>query len=500
MAEAEKPAPRVALAAFAPDIASLDASVTAVATNVVPRADGWGPFASPVEISAPLPAGCRGAIEVNSPAFGSPVYFAGTATKLYRYNLGSAGWDDVTKPGASYSVPPGDYWSFALYGSRLLACTLGTPVQVIEIDTGRTFADLAGNPPRARHMGVVGEFVVLAGLAADPNAVQWSDLGDIEFWQPGVGGGHTSDLQLFPDGGAVTGFAGGEFGIVFQERAIRRMVFVPNSAEVFGFEVYEENRGAVAPWSIAKTGPRVFFLDRDGFYQFQGGASTPIGAERVNRFFLGRVDPNQVASVVAIRDVTGPRVLFAYRSLLSASADTNVLDEVLLYDWLLDRWAFIALPVRFGLVAATLPVSIDNIPGSVDDPGQLSFDDPSYAGGAPALGVMTADSRLALLSGPPLEALFETAEAMIFRPDRAFIEGVRLDSDADDWRVAVGGREKPSRSAPVTYRAETGPTVEQFAPCRSSARYHRARVRIPSGTAWSYASAIEPRARREGLR
>ncbi|MET3691665.1 hypothetical protein [Methylobacterium goesingense] len=492
-------AARVALAPFAPDVATLDASVSAVARNVMPRADGWGPFASPVAISAALPAGCRGAIEVKSPAFGFSSYFAGTATQLFRYNAGTGVWDDVSREGGTYSVPPGDYWSFAIYGNRLLACSLGTPVQVINIDNGRRFAALDGNPPRARHMGVVGEFVVLAGLASDPNAVQWSDLGDIEFWQPGVGNGHTSDLQIFPDGGAVTGFAGGEFGIVFQERAIRRMVFSPGSAEVFGFEVFEENRGAVAPWSLTKVGARVFFLDRDGFYAFQGGASTPIGAERVNRFFAGRVDPDQLASVVAIRDVGGPRVLFAYRS-LGSSADLGVLDEILLYDWLLDRWSFIGLPVRFGIVAATLPVSLDDIPGSLDDPGQLSLDDPSYAGGAPSLGVITADNRLALLNGPNLEALFETAEAMISRPNRTFVDAVRLDSDADDWRVAVGGREAPSQSRPVVYRTETGPTVEQFAPCRSSARYHRARVRIPAGTAWSYASAIEPRARAEGLR
>ncbi|MCJ2127351.1 hypothetical protein [Methylobacterium sp. E-045] len=500
MADAVQPAPRVALAAFAPDIASTDANVSAVATNTVPRADGWGPFASPSPISVPLPADCLGAIAINSPAYGFPIYFAGTRTKLYRYNLGSTGWDDVSKVGATYSVPPGDYWSFAVYGGRLLATTLGTSVQVIDIDTGKKFRDLGGNPPRARHIGVVGEFVVLAGLASDPNAVDWSDLGDIEFWQPGVGGGHTSDLQIFPDGGAVTGFAGGEFGIVFQERAIRRMVFSPGSAEVFGFDVYEENRGAIAPWSLTKVGPRVFFMDRDGFFMFQGGTSVPIGVGRVNRFFAGRVNPTQVASVVAIRDATGPRVLFAYRSLTADVADPTLLDEVLLYDWLLDRWSFVRMPVRFGLTAATPAVSIDNIPGSLDDPGQKSLDDPSYAGGAPSLGIITGDNRLALLTGPALEATFETAEAMIFRPYRAYVDGIRLDSDADDWRVSVAGRESTAQSALVVFKPETRPTVERVAPCRSSARYHRARIRIPAGTAWSFATGIEPQARREGMR
>ncbi|SFG64959.1 hypothetical protein [Methylobacterium gossipiicola] len=488
----------IGLAAFEPDVASVDSSVCEVATNVVPRKDGYGPFLSPVPISLALPAGCRGAVEVNSPGYGFPIYFAGTGTRLYRYNLGTSDWDDVSQPGRTYSVPPGDYWSFAVYGSRLLACTLGTPVQVIDIDIGKQFADLAGNPPRARHMGVVGEFVVLAGLAADPNAVDWSDLGNIEFWQPGVGGGHTSDLQIFPDGGAVTGFAGGEFGVVFQERAIRRMVFIPNSSEVFSFEVFEENRGAVAPWSIAKTGPRVFYLDRDGFYAFQGGVSVPIGAERVNRFFAARVDPNQVASVVAIRDVTGPRVLFAYRSRAADPSDPTLLDEILLYDWLLDRWTFVALPIRFGLVAATPAVSIDNIPGSLDDPGQKPLDDPSYAGGVPALGVITADGRLALLNGPALEAVMQTSEAMIFRPQRTFARGVRLSGDADDWRAVIGTREKPAVSEPVRWRPETRPNTQGFAPCRASGRYHRARIRIPAGVPWTYAAAIEPDAVREG--
>lgn len=490
----------VRLAPFAPDIASVDAAVSAVATNVVPRADGYGPFPGPVPLSLALPADCRGAVQVQSPAFGTPVYFAGSGTKLYRYNLGTTGWDDVSAAGATYGVPPGDYWSFAVYGSRLVATTLGAKVQVIDIDTGKRFRDLGGSPPRARHCGVVGEFLVLAGLAADPNAVQWSDLGDIETWVLGIKNGHQGDIQLFPDGGAVTGFAGGEAGIVFQERAIRRMVFVPNSAEVFDFSVLEENRGAVAPWAIAKAGARVFFLDRDGFYLFAAGASTPIGAERVNRFFAGRVDPAFIAATVAIRDVTGPRILFAYRTRTAPAADPTLLDEVLLYDWILDRWTVVALPLRYGLVAASAAVSVDSIPGSLDDAGQKSLDDPSYAGGVPALGVITADGRLALLNGTPLEALFETPDAMLARPARAFVRGMRLDSDADAWRVAVGTRESLGQSQPVRWRGEAPPNFERFAPCRASGRYHRARVRIPAGTAWSYASGVEPDATAEGAR
>jgi hypothetical protein len=491
----------IKFAPFAPDVSSVDASVSSVATNVMPRADGYGPVRAPVALSAPLPDDCRGAIEVASPGYGFPVYFAGTRTKLYKFNNGTTAWDDVSKPGATYSVPPGDYWSFALYGDRLVATCLGTTMQVISVDTGKTFADLAGNPPRARYVSIVSEFLVAAGLANNPNAVAWSDLGDITYWNFGVkSGGHTSDIQVFPEGGTVTGFAGGEFGIVWQETKIRRMVFSPGSAEVFDFSVLEENRGSVAPWSLMKVGARVFFLDREGFFVFTGGASTPIGAERVNRFFAARSDPNAIASTVAIRDATGPRVLFAYRTAGADPADATLLGEALLYDWLLDRWTFINLPIRYGLAAATPAISVDNIPGSLDDVGQKSLDDPSYAGGVPALGLFTADNRLSILTGSALEALIETPDAMLARPNRAYARGLRINTDANDWRAQVGTRETLRQNDPVRFRAETAPNAEQFAPCHASGRYHRARLRVPAGVAWSYASGVEPDVATEGMR
>jgi hypothetical protein len=495
---------RIDLAPFAPDRASVDASVSAVATNVVPRSDGYGPVLAPVPLSLALPSECRGATAVFSPTYNFPIYVAGTSDGLFVYKTTDKAWHPVTNTARSYSVPPSDYWSFAVYGDLLLACSAGTPVQKVKIDqvqAGKAFEDLGGNPPRARHMGVVGDFLVLAGLPDTPQTVRWSDSGDIEQWGLGLDG-HEADEQPLPDGGAVTGFAGGEYGVIFQERAIRRMTLSPDSGNVFDCSVLEENRGAVAPWCIAKVGPRIFFLDRDGFYALVigGGPSTPIGAERVNRFFAGRVDPERVGMTVAFRDPTGERILFAYRLTGTDAADPSLLGEALLYDWLLDRWSFIETPIRFGLSAATPDVSIDSIEGSIDDPAQPSLDDPIYQGGATLLAVMTTDNRLAVLDGPALEAVVQTPDAMLARPNRSFVRGVRVDTDADDWRAAVGVREALSASTAVRWLPETKPMATRFAPCRASGRYHRARVRIPAGTTWSYVSAVEPDATAEGMR
>lgn len=497
--------PATPLAPFAPDVASVDATVSAVARNVVPRADGYAPILAPVPITPGLPATCRGACAVISPAFGTPVYFAGTGTKLYR-SRGNGAWVDVSNPARSYSMPADDSWQFALYGSLLVAVHLGAPPQVIDVDSGKRFRDLGAGgdfpPPRARLVAVVREYLVLGGLASDPNAVQWSDIGDPESWPLGIQNGHDGDIQIFPDGGAVTGLAGGDGGLLLQERTTRRMDFSGGEA-VFGFSILEENRGAVSPSAVTRVGGRVFFADRDGFhaFPFAGSSSSPIGAERVNRFFLYRVDPNRIATTLAIRDATGPRVFFAYRLKGADVTDPSLLGEALVYDWLLDRWAGpVTLTIRAGLVAATPGVSIDDIPGSLDDPGQPSLDDPIYAGGVPALGVITADNRLALFTGAPLEAQFETADIRPFLPNRAFVRGVRLSSDADDWRAAVGGRESLKVSEAPTFKTERPPTVEGWSPCRVSARIHRARIRIPEGTAWSYATGVEADAAEEGGR
>ncbi|MFG7486298.1 hypothetical protein [Methylorubrum rhodesianum] len=500
-----EPLPRVPLAPYAPDVASIDASVCAVARNVMPRADGYAPLAGPEPITDPLPDLCRGAVTVTSPLFGVPIFFAGTGSRLYRSN-GTGGWTDVSNPGRAYGMPSDDSWSFALYGSLLVAVHLGAPPQVIDVDSGAAFRDLGASsgfpPPRARHVAVVREYLVLGGLAEARNAVQWSDIGNPESWPEGEQDGHDGDVQDFPDGGAVTAVVGGEFGLVLQERTVRRLD-VSGGAGVLSFSLLEENRGSVSPSAAVRAGSRVFFVDRDGFHAFPyaGSASLPIGAERVNRAFLDRVDPTRIGATVAIRDATGPRILFAYRLKDAPASDPSLLGEALLYDWLLDRWTGpITVTLRAGLAAATPAVSIDAIAGSVDDPGQISFDDPSYAGGVPALGFITADNRLALLTGAPLEALIETADIMPFRPDRAFVRGVRLDTDADDWRIAVGGRATLKRADQVVYKPETAPTVERFAPCRVSARYHRARIRIPAGTDWTYAVGVEPDATRDGSR
>lgn len=489
---------------WAPDIASVDAGVSAVATNVFPQGNGYGPVPQPAPVTLPLPGACVGSISVRASS-GAWIAYAGTATRLYRFNAATLGWDDVSGP-STYLVPQGDFWSFALYGSALIATHVGAPPQEIDINTGSAFADLAYTPgyppPNARFVAVVNEFVMFGGIGGNELAVQWSALGNPHEWIPGV---HSSDVQVLPDGGRVTALVGGETALILQERAIQQLTF-SGGAEVFQRNKLEDDRGAVAPWSVVKVGASVFFLDRDGFYAFSGGASIPIGVNLVNLWFQAMRDPTYLETCVAVADPTGTRVFWAFKS--QATSDPALLDRAICYDFVLQRWSQIDISLRHWLRAETAPVSADAINEDMDfgtTPydfvGGLSSDSALFSGGVPLVGLFGTDNRLALFEGPSLEATIQTPFAQTLRPKRAYADGVRVDTDAAAWFATVGTRESLSISEATRWRPESSPNAERVAPCRASGRYHTAQVRIPAGTRWTYAQAVEPMIRpAEGLR
>lgn len=490
-----------------PDKASLDSSSALIAENVFPQSTGYGPVPAPEAVTLALPATARGSIAVRK-ADGSWIFYVGTKNKLFRYNTSTLGWDDVSGT-STYLLPDGDYWSFALYGTLLIACHQGARPQTINVEGAPTtkFVDLAYTspdpPPSARFVTVVNEFVFLSGIVGNESAVQWSAIGDPAYWTPGL---RDSDIQVLPDGGRVTGIVGGEAAIVFQEQAIQEFIFAAGSGQVFQRTKIEADRGAVAPWSVIKVGASIYFMDRDGFYVFAGGASQPIGKERVNAWWKRLADPTYLQTAKTVSDPTGTRVFWAFKS--QNAADPNTLDQAICYDYVLDRWSKVNFVIHDWLRAETQPLSFDNLTGDADTQtapynflGGLSADSALFSGGIPLVGVFGLDNKLSLLEGPSLEAKIGTPWVQAGRPKRAYADGVRIDTDASAWFATVSTRESLALADAERARPETGPNAERFAPCRASGRYHQVTVRIAAGDQWTYAQAVEPMVRAaEGMR
>ena len=322
------------IADYRPDISDHNAAHTQSVHNVLPQADGYGPWFDPNVFSGALAARCRG-LFFGTKSDGTIKIFAGTETKLYVLDTTTLLWTDASAGGGSYSALPTEgLWQFAQFNDKIIAVQPNDDVQVFDIDTDTAFADLGGSPPRAAYVAVVNRFLVLSGLASNANRVHWSGLNAITTWTSGT---TYSDYQDLPDGGNVLGVKGGEFGVILQESSIRRMIFSPGSDIVFQIDRLSSELGAAHPYQIVDAAGRIFLFSNKGFYSIDGsGSMTPIGRETVDRTFLADFDATNLSMLQAAADPRSNRVFFGYKSTANA---LTTMDKGLVYDYILNRWS-----------------------------------------------------------------------------------------------------------------------------------------------------------------
>ncbi len=479
---------------YKPDLADYVSDGTQTLANVMPRADGYGPFPDFTVFTSALAAACRGFFYARKND-GSILVFAGTSTKLYTLSNTNFAWTDVSKAAGTYSAPPStDQWQFAQFNNFVFAVQTNAAVQVFDLTSSTEFADLGGSPPQARYVAVVNRFLVLSGLGSStPYRIQWSGFNAITTWTSET---NQSDFQDFPDGGIVRGVAGGEYGVVFQDSTVRRMIYAPGSPVVFQIERISEEKGIFAPLSIIRGGDRVFFIGNDGFQMIlPGGYPQPIGKEKIDRTFFDDVDSGNLQLCVGASDPKSSRVFWAYKSL---SGSAGLFDKVVCYDWALQRFSPITISGEYLATLARPGIaleSLDSISGSLDAV-PFSLDDVSTAS-LSQLSAVNAAHRLGFFTGANLEATMFTAEKSE-DGQRFRVRGFRPVTDASTVYGAVRARE--TLQATPTDSSEVLINSDGMVPTNVSTRYARGKLRVPVGTTWTYASGIEPKVVREGKR
>lgn len=480
----------IPLGPWEPDSAAVNSGALLTAKNTLPHKTGYGPIQSLSEFaSSALPSKGFGLFFAQTSA-GGWVVFGGTQTKLYKHVGGV--WTDYTRTsGGDYNVPTDDYWSFAQYGSKVIACNLNDDVQVIDVDTGATaFSALGGSPPNARYVTVIGDFVVLGCLASNNRKIRNSAINNSAGWTVGT---DLCDEQEFADGGRVTGVAGGEFGYVVQERAIRRMIFQPGSDTAFRFERVEKQRGAAAGYSVVSTINSVFFLSDDGFYAFGANGLVPIGGQRINDWFRTNSDTSRFFSVLAFADPYAPRVAWAFYNATGSAA----FDRLLIYDWQLDRWSYAEVEAQFWAALVTAGVTLEELDsyGSIDTGVPFSLDSRVWEGGAPVIGAISSSGTLSFLEGAaPLTAVFNTAPMQLAPTKRAMVQAVEPIGVFNDATLSARvGKREHSKNAIVYTSATTPSTRTNIARLRASGRLHNVELTISqsSGTVWEHVQGLD---------
>ena len=120
--------------------------------------------------------------------------------------------------------------------------------------------------------------------------LHWSAFNNIQDWTPDDATQAGNQL-LDQEQGEIQTIIGLDYAVIFQERAIRRAIYVgPPIKWDFGQEAVEKRRGCISRNAAAVWGRSVFYAADDGFYMFDGQASTPIGYGKVDDYFVSNLN------------------------------------------------------------------------------------------------------------------------------------------------------------------------------------------------------------------
>jgi hypothetical protein len=379
-----------------------------------------------------------------------------------------------------YTTGSDENWEFAKWGNKVIATNFSDPVQVASIGAGGRFADLAGSPPKARHIAVCRDFVMLGNVndgTAYPYRLHWSAIGSEIGWTPGT---NLSDYQDLYNGGAIQKILGGEYATVFCEKSIYRLSY-EGLPVIFRVDEIEPGRGTPAPNSVVQLGNAAFYLGLDDFYYFDGIKSSPIGVGRIAKTFYADLDQSYMNRIVGAVDVINSIVFWSYPGEGNVSGLAN---KIIAYNYAANKWAGpINAQLEWLFSGLSEGVTLDGLVslyGSLDDI-PISLDSRYWSGGSTILSAFDSTHKLAAFTGDSMTATIETGEYALNPGQRSLVFGVRPLFDGNGSATAqVGSRNIENDS--VTWSAAQSPNSQNnYCNFRANARYHRFRVIVDDG-------------------
>ena len=447
------------------------------AENVYSKQTGYGALPTVVDYSGSASENLNNVVAAKTTA-GATLVFAGGDTKLFKLDSGDLSLDNVSKSG-NYSTSIDNRWRFTQFGNVVIGANGSNKLQGYNVNTSSLFADLAADAPIAKYVTVVRDFVVSGNVQSDyPNRVQWSALGDESSWTSSAT--TQADYQDIPDGGTVVGVTGGEFGLVFMDRAIHRMSYV-GSPLVFQFDNISRNLGCYEQNSIIQYGGTSFFLGDDGFYACDGQNVVPIGNEKVNRFFFDNVDEATLYLMSTAVDPAKKLIIWAY-----ASNNSATVDSLLIYNFQTQRWTSGTTTVDRISSTSTPAVTLEGM----DAYGTLetiltSFDSRLWLGGKLQLAGVNG-AKIVTFTGSNATAYLETGDIEVPGATSAI---TIVKPIVDDGSASVAVESRRLLSETVTFGTQTAADAENRVSIRSVGRYHRLQL-TPTGS-WTSTVGVD---------
>ena len=462
-----------------PDQPGITGAVTD-AKNCYPVQSGYAPFPSEADYSDA--AGQELLIAFAGKFSSGTTLFAAGSSQVYKFDSSNASLVALTTTGYSDV----ESWDVTQFGPKMILANGKDKLQSYEIGVSTYVTDLSAAAPVARYVTVVRDFVVAANDGSDTNKVYWSDINDETDWTPGSAS--QSDFQLIPDGGDITGLAGGEYGLIFLERAIYRMTYA-GSPFFFQFDAISRSLGCISDGSIAQYGNLTYFLADDGFYVCDGKSVKSIGVEKINRWFFQNVIPSSVLTQMsATVDPVRKLIIWKFNNIFGNK-------NLLIYSVDLNKWSYadtIASSLAYVLTPSATLEQVDNYSASIDAL-DIPLDSRVFAGGQ-LLFAGVSGQKIISFSGQPKTANITTGDITI---GRSTVTLVRPNVDGGSASVAISSRDLLSDE--VEFGADVAADAENRVSIRSNGEYHRLRL-TPTGANWKTAVGLEVEVVKQGNR
>jgi hypothetical protein len=394
----------------------------------------------------------------------------------------------ISRVADGYDTQEGQRFRFTLFGNQIIGTNFTERLQVYSADGSSSFKNLSDSAPIAKFITVVRDFVVCAHLdesgTTRPFRVRWSAINDETDWVENVN--TQSDYQDIPDGGHITGIRGGEFGIILMEKSISRMSYA-GTPFIFQFDNISRGKGCIAAGSVCQYQGLTFFLSDDGFYVCDGQKVTPIGAEKVDRFFFN--DANlDFTTMSAAADPIRKLIMWNYLA-------TDGTRKLIVYNFTTNKWSLMETTADYISDASTASVTLeqlDSINASIDAL-PVSMDSALYAGGKYFLGG-TDGARVITFTGANKSAVLETGD---IDAGRSIVMLARPLVDNGSASVSVASRTLLTQS--LSYSNAATADADNRISLRSAGKYHRLRMQ-PTGDNWKTAMGMDVDVVQQGIR
>jgi hypothetical protein len=394
----------------------------------------------------------------------------------------------ISPTSTGYNTGSTDRFRFTLFGNQIIGTNFSSRLQVYSADGSSSFKNLSDSAPIAKFITVVRDFVVCAHLdesgTTRPYRVRWSAINDETDWVENVN--TQSDYQDIPDGGHITGIRGGEFGIILMEKSISRMSYA-GTPFIFQFDNISRGKGCIASGSVCQYQGLTFFLSDDGFYVCDGQKVTPIGAEKVDRFFFN--DANlDFTTMSAAADPIRKLIMWNYLS-------TDGTRKLIVYNFTIGKWSYMETTADYISDASTASVTLeqlDSVSASIDALA-VSMDSGLYAGGKYFLGG-TDGTRVITFTGANKSAVLETGD---IDAGRSIVMLARPLVDNGSASVSVASRTLLTQS--LSFGSASAADTDNRVSLRSSGKYHRLRMQ-PTGDNWKTAMGMDVDVVQQGIR